>query len=532
MLMFFLCVLNLNVIDYMLNLHKSCYSVLSVTQLRNFSRDDVDPLVNAPFSCENWLLLCVTGLKLLRHSAAWSFAQTLGTMFTELLLALLIGGLIFFLVKRSRNQVLQTEDGWWGIGAPPDGEEDVTIHPFNVTTSDEELEDLYRRIDQTRPVPSLEDSQFNYGFNSQYLEKVVSYWRNDFNWRRQVDKLNQYPQFKTKIEGIDVHYLHVKPEKQHEGTATIPLIMVHGWPGSFYEFYGLIPLLTQPSDPNDLVFEVVCPSIPGYGFSEAPHKKGFDSICAARIFHKLMKRLGFQQFYAHGGDWGWLITTNMAQLDPKSVKGLHLNFAPPSKHSLSMFLSIVLGRYFPKLFGFTHMDVQQLYPCMEKLAVEPLKESGYLHIQATKPDTVGRGLNDSPVGLAAYILEKFSTWTHRDFRNLEDGGLTRKFSLDDLLTNVMIYWTSGCIIPSMRFYKENFSKGLNQQHHNIPVYVPTGFACFPNEVSYTPKLWVKQKYWQLESFTPMTRGGHFAAMEEPQLMAEDIQKFTKTVEKK
>ncbi|XP_026175141.1 epoxide hydrolase 1 [Mastacembelus armatus] len=453
-------------------------------------------------------------------------------MFTEVLVGLVIGGLIFFLAQRSKKQVLKTEDGWWGIGIPPDGEEDATIRPFKVTTSEEELEDLYRRIDQTRPVTSLEDSQFHYGFNSQCLQKVVSYWRNDFNWRRQVDKLNQYPHFKTKIEGIDIHYLHVKPKNVPEGTTAIPIIMVHGWPGSFYEFYGLIPLLTEPSAPDHLVFEVVCPSIPGYGYSEAPHKKGFNSVCAARVFHKLMKRLGFHQFYAHGGDWGWLITTNMAQLDPKSVKGLHVNFAPPSKPSLPIVLSVILGRYFPKLFGFSDMDVEHLFPCMEKLVVESFKESGYMHIQATKPDTVGRGLNDSPVGLAAYILEKFSTWTCHDFRNLEDGGLTRKFSLDDLLTNVMIYWTSGCIVSSMRFYKENLGKGLNQPHSKLPVYIPTGFACFPNELMYTPKLWVKQKYRKLLTFTPMARGGHFAAMEEPQSMAEDIQKFTKIVEKK
>ncbi|XP_063351421.1 epoxide hydrolase 1 [Pelmatolapia mariae] len=453
-------------------------------------------------------------------------------MFTEVLLALVIGGLIYFLVQRSKTQVLTTEDGWWGSGAPRDAGEDDTIRSFRVTTSNQELEDLYRRIDLTRPFPSLEDSQFNYGFNSQYLQKVVSYWRNEFDWRKQVDKLNQYPHFKTKIEGIDIHYLHVKPKKVPEGTSAVPLIMVHGWPGSFYEFYGLIPLLTDLSNPHDLVFEVVCPSIPGYGFSEAPHKKGFDSVCAARIFHKLMKRLGFQQYYAHGGDWGWLVTTNMAQLEPKTVKGLHLNFAPPSKPGLSMALSMMLGRHFPKLFGFTDFDIQRLFPCMEKLVVESIKETGYMHIQATKPDTVGRGLNDSPVGLAAYILEKFSTWTSHDFRNLDDGGLTRKFSLDDLLTNVMIYWTSGCIISSMRFYKENFSQGLDAPHAKIPVYVPTGFACFPNELMHTPKLWVKQKYRKLVTFTPMDRGGHFAAMEEPQLMADDIQKFTKIVEGK
>ncbi|XP_077442733.1 epoxide hydrolase 1 [Stigmatopora argus] len=450
-------------------------------------------------------------------------------MFIEVLIGLVVGGVIFLLVLRRRNHVLKTEDGWWGVGPVPDGEQDARIYPFKVTTSEEELEDLHRRMDQTRAVPSLEESQFNYGFNSEYLGKVISYWRKDFDWRRQVNKLNQYPHFKTNIEGIDVHYVHVKPKCVPEGTNPIPLIMVHGWPGSFYEFYGTIPLLTEPSDPQNLVFEVVCPSIPGYAYSEAPHKKGFDSICAARIFLKLMRRLGFQQFYAHGGDWGWLVTTNMAQLEPKTVKGLHVNFAPISKPGLTVALSILLGRHFPKLFGFTSVDVERLYPCMEKLLVESIKESGYMHIQATKPDTVGRGLNDSPVGLAAYMLEKFSTWTSQDFRNLEDGGLTRKFSLDDLLTNVMIYWTSGCMIPSMRFYKENFSR-LDSPHIKIPVSVPTGFACFPNELMHTPKMWVRQKFHNLLTYTYMARGGHFAAMEEPQLMVEDIKNFIKKVE--
>ncbi|XP_077076577.1 epoxide hydrolase 1 [Siphateles boraxobius] len=449
-----------------------------------------------------------------------------------LAVALGLGAVVALVFLKRRKNVLKAQDGWWGVGACLQGPEDDSIRPFKVETTSEEIEDLHRRLDQTRSFPSLEDSQFNYGFNSKYLDKVVSYWRNDFSWNKQVDKLNKYPHFKTKIEGIDVHYVHVKPKNLPEGTRAVPLMMVHGWPGSFYEFYGIIPLLTEPASPDDIAFEVICPSIPGYGFSEAPHKKGFDSVCAAHIFNKLMKRLGFNQYYVQGGDWGWLITTNMTQLEPNAVKGLHVNFAPPAKPGFLMVLSILFGRRFPKLFGFTEHDVKRLFPCMEKLVVNAVKETGYMHIQSTKPDTAGRGLNDSPVGLAAYILEKFSTWTDPEFKKLEDGGLERKFSLDDLLTNVMIYWTSRCIISSMRFYKENFSKGLDQPHAKLPVYVPTGVASFPNELMHTPKLWVTQKYRRLKTYTPMARGGHFAAMEEPQLLAEDVQNFVKIVEKR
>lgn len=451
-------------------------------------------------------------------------------MYLEVIVALGLGLVVALIFLKKRKTVLKVQDGWWGVGTCPQGPEDDSIRPFKVETTPEEIEDLHRRLDQTRSFPSLEDSQFNYGFNSKYLEKVVSYWRKDFNWGKQLDKLNKYPHFKTKIEGIDIHYVHVKPKNLPEGTRAVPLMMVHGWPGSFYEFYGIIPLLTEPSNPDDITFEVICPSIPGYGFSEASHKKGFDTVCAAHIFNKLMKRLGFTQYYVQGGDWGSMITTNMAQLEPNAVKGLHINFAPPAQGSVLMGLSLIFGRRFPKLFGFTEHDVKRLFPCMDKLVVDALRETGYMHIQATKPDTAGRGLNDSPVGLAAYILEKFSTWTDPEFRKLEDGGLERKYSLDDLLTNVMIYWTSGCIISSMRFYKENFGKGLNQPHAKLPVHVPTGVASFPNELLHTPKLWVTDKYRNLKSYTPIARGGHFAAMEEPQLLAEDVQNFVKIVE--
>ncbi|XP_056620289.1 epoxide hydrolase 1 [Triplophysa dalaica] len=452
-------------------------------------------------------------------------------MYIELALALVLGAVVAVLFLKKKKSVLKAKDDWWGEGSGPQGPEDDSIRPFKIDTTLEEIEDLHQRLDQTRTFPSLEESQFHYGFNSRYLEKVVSYWRNDFDWRKQVDKLHRYPHFKTKIDGIDIHYVHVKPKNLPEGTSAVPLMMVHGWPGSFYEFYGIIPLLTEPARPDDIAFEVICPSIPGYGFSEAPHKKGFDSVCAAHIFSKLMKRLCFNEFYVQGGDWGWLITTNMAQLEHNTVKGLHVNFAPPDKPSLPMVLSLLLGRRFPKLFGFTEHDVKRLFPCIQKLVVDGLKETGYMHIQSTKPDTVGRGLNDSPVGLAAYILEKFSTWTDPEFKNLEDGGLERKFSLDDLLTNVMIYWTSRSIMSSMRFYKENLAEGLNQPHAKIPVYVPAGVASFPNEVMHTPKLWLTKKYPNLKTYTPMERGGHFGAMEEPQLLAEDIQNFVKIVEK-
>lgn len=452
-------------------------------------------------------------------------------MWLEILLASVLGFVIYWFASRDKEETLPLEDGWWGPGAKPAAAEDESIRPFKVETSEEEIEDLHRRIDRVRLTPPLEDARFHFGFNSKYLRKVLSYWRNDFDWRKQVEILNGYPHFKTRIEGLDIHFIHVKPPGPPAGCAPKPLLMVHGWPGSFYEFYKIIPLLTDPRShglSEEPVFEVICPSIPGYGFSEASSKKGLNSVATARIFYKLMLRLGFREFYIQGGDWGSLICTNMAQMVPSHVKGLHLNMAFIVNPGILTFL---LGRRFPRLFGYTQRDIELLFPFKEKVFHSLLRESGYMHIQCTKPDTVGCALNDSPAGLAAYILEKFSTWTNPEFRDLEDGGLERKFSLDDLLTNVMLYWVTGTVASSQRFYKENLGRGfMANKHDRMKVHVPTGFAAFPCELMHAPEKWVKSKYPQLLSYSSMARGGHFAAFEEPELLARDIGKFVRLSE--
>ncbi|XP_009898473.2 epoxide hydrolase 1 isoform X1 [Dryobates pubescens] len=452
--------------------------------------------------------------------------------------ALGIGGiLLYWLRSRHKIKTIEMGDGWWGSGERPlKGKEDESIRPFKIETSDKEIEDLHRRLEQARYAQPLEGAAFDYGFNSNYLQKVVAYWRNQFDWRKQVEVLNKYPHFQTTIEGIDIHFIHVKPSYVPHGRAVKPLLMVHGWPGSFYEFYKIIPLLTEPArhglNEADVVFEIICPSIPGYGFSEAPHQKGFDSIATARIFHKLMNRLGFKEYYLQGGDWGSRITTNMAQMLPQSVKGLHLNLVFTGLGGLRNMLSVLVGAYVPWLVGFTREDVRRMYPFIQKNFYQILQESGYLHIQATKPDTAGCGVNDSPVGLAAYILEKFSTWTDKSFLHKENGGLESKYTLDELLTNVMIYWVTASIVSSMRYYKENISKdpGLSTDAR-IGVHVPTGIAAFPQEIMHTPPVWAKKIFRNIITYSYMPRGGHFAAFEEPRLLAEDIIHFVRKVEK-
>ncbi|XP_075387013.1 epoxide hydrolase 1 [Tenrec ecaudatus] len=453
-------------------------------------------------------------------------------MWLEILLASVLGFAIYWFLSRDKEETLPLESGWWGPGTKPSAGEDESIRPFKVETSDQEIQDLHWRLDKNRLSPPLEDSGFHYGFNANYMKTVISYWKDVFDWRKQVEVLNRYPHFKTKIEGLDIHFIHVKPPQLPAGRTPKPLLMVHGWPGSFYEFYKIIPFLTDPKNhglSDEHVFEVICPSIPGYGFSEASSKKGLGSVATARIFYKLMLRLGFQEFYAQGGDWGSLICTNLAQMAPRHVKGLHVNMAFVLKNSF--FLTVLLGPRFRRLFSYTERDAELLFP-FKKVFHSMVRESGYMHIQATKPDTVGCALNDSPVGLAAYILEKFSTWTNSEFRNLEDGGLERKFSLDDLLTNIMLYWTTGTIVSSQRFYKENLGQGLNSQPHDrMKVWVPTGFAAFPCELIHAPESLVRFKFPKLLTYSFMPRGGHFAAFEEPELLAQDIRKFVGAVER-
>ncbi|KAJ8384760.1 hypothetical protein AAFF_G00198460 [Aldrovandia affinis] len=433
-----------------------------------------------------------------------AFKQTLSSLDPSRLQLLLVSGAVgagcvwtFYLHRRRKVKAIPMGEGWWGSGVKPLSE-DEKIYPFSVKTSDEEILDLYRRIDQTRFTDPLEDSRFHYGFNSTYLKKVVSYWRNQFDWEKQVKALNKYPHFKTKIEGLDVHFIHIRPAHLPDGQVARPLMMVHGWPGSFFEFYRILPMLTEAQD--GLLFDVVCPSIPGYGFSEAPHKQGFNSLACARIFLKLMERLGYSKFYLQGGDWGSLITTNMAQMRPECVKGLHLNMFIMRRGGLGVLLSLIIGPYLPFLVGFTREDVRRLFPYMEKNVYDLLRETGYMHIQGTKPDTAGEGARPLHTGSTD-----------------KDGNThVKKYTLDDLLTNVMLYWTTGSMVSSMRFYKENLNESMDKRvDGRAGVYVPTGLAAFPKELVHCPLPWARGKYKNILSYSYMPRGGHLRPSRSP-----------------
>lgn len=451
-----------------------------------------------------------------------SFARIL-IIFIVSLFCVLISWLFLsqILTKSQPPPVLQ--DGWWGDGYP--SVDDPAITPFNISVPQQDLDDLKQRLEQTRKSAApLEGIGFEYGFNGDFLEEVRQYWLEKYDWRAEERRLNRWPQFHTQIEGLQVHFLHVKPA---EGRRAIPLLLLHGWPGSIVEFQKLIPLLTTPRQGQNFVFEVICPSLPGHAFSEAARKSGLGIIEIAQIMKKLMNRLGYYEYYIQGGNWGAAISSAMARMYPQEVVGLHLNMI--FENTPARNFKYLLGALWPRLV-LDAKDDWKVYPVSEKFAVI-IQEYGYALIHATKPDTLGIPLNDSPIGLAAYIMDKFSILTSRDNLERRDGGLLRSFTLDDLLTNVMVYWVTGSITTSLRLFSEYFS-ARQQAHkiHEVTVLVPTGLAAFPKEVVLDPEPFIRDTFPHLISYTDMPRGGHFAALQEPHLLADDIWKVVGAVE--
>ncbi|RZC34646.1 juvenile hormone epoxide hydrolase-like protein [Asbolus verrucosus] len=406
------------------------------------------------------------------------------------------------------------EETWWGNGDP--WRTDKSIRPFRVNISDKILEDLNYRLDHARPfTPPLEGIQQQYGMNTKLLKEIADFWRNKYNWKEREKFFNQYPHYLTSIQGLDIHFIHVKPKSIHH--RVLPLLLLHGWPGSVREFYELIPLLTTPQKDRNFVFEVIIPSLPGYGFSQAAVRPGLGAAQMAVVFKNLMKRLGFEKYYIQGGDFGAIILHHLAVLFPEVVLGFHSNMC--AIYTPLSYMKTALGIIYPTWF--TREDhTERVYP-VTKILVDRLRETGYLHIQATKPDTIGVSLNDSPLGLAAYILEKFTTGTNISYQNHEDGGLKNVYDYSDLLDNVMLYWVTGSMPTAMRLYSETFN--LNHMSlgiTRIPIQVPSGCIRFSNDF-YSSDGILNEIYPNLLHLTDH-EGGHFAAFQLPKVFAADI----------
>ena len=377
----------------------------------------------------------------------------------------------------------------------------MRIEPFRIAVADSVLTDLKERLGRTRFPDEIPGSGWGYGSELAYVRGLVAYWRERYDWRAAEARLNALPQFRAEVDGLGIHFIHVRGS----GPKPMPLVITHGWPGSVAEFEQIIGPLTDPAahggDPAD-AFDVVCPSMPGYGFSDHPREPGMDPERIAALWAQLMQGLGYQRFGAQGGDWGSMVSTYLGYRHPAQVLGVHLNMViafPPDPANPAD--------------GLTQ---EELIPLME--AQQFLKEeTGYQRIQGTKPQTLSYGLNDSPAGLAAWIVEKFRTWSDCD------GDVERRFSKDQLLTNIMLYWVPETANSSCRLYCETM-RSSKFPPTDFRVEVPTGCAIFPRELIRPPRAWV-EKLYNVQRWTPMPRGGHFAAMEEPALLVEDIREF-------
>ncbi|XP_057672095.1 juvenile hormone epoxide hydrolase 2-like [Diorhabda carinulata] len=410
------------------------------------------------------------------------------------------------------------KETWWGPGNPDSVK--TIIKPFTINVSDEVLKDLQYRLDHHRPfTPPLEGIQQQYGMNTNLLEEIVDYWRMKYDWRKQEKYLNKFPQYTINIQGLDIHFIHIKPIVP-QNIKKLPLLILHGWPGSVREFYDILPILTTPQEGRDFVFEVIVPHIPGYGFSKPAIRPGLSPDNIALVFKNMMYALGYQKFYIQGGDFGAIILRNLAVLYPEVVLGFHSNMC--TVLTLKKYVKSLLASIFPSFPSWyvrpEHYD--RVFPVKERF-YDTIRESGYLHEQSTKPDTLGAAMNESPIGLAAYILEKFTTGTNKTWQNREDGGLLEYFTYDDLLDNIMIYWITNSATTSFRLYAETFNRAVTEKGIlGQPIHVPTACSRYSNDF-YTPDGMLKDIFLNLVHLTDFD-GGHFAAFQLPKIFAKDV----------
>jgi pimeloyl-ACP methyl ester carboxylesterase len=376
----------------------------------------------------------------------------------------------------------------------------MTPQPFTLDVADAAIADLKTRLGLTRFPDAAPGEPWAFGSSVAYVRDLVAYWKDDFDWRMEEAALNVFPQFKVPLHDIDVHYLRVPGV----GPNPYQLLLMHGWPGSVYEFIDIIPRLTDPArfggDPRD-AFTVIAPSLPGYGLSFKPGQKRFILQDIAACLHDLMTDvLGFRQFAVQGGDWGAGVASIIGQQYPSSVCGIHVNllFAPRD----------------PTASG-TTAEEQRYFEILRHWLKE---ETGYQQIQGTKPQTLAFAMTDSPAGLAAWIAEKFRSWSDCD------GVPENAISRDRMLANISLYWFTGAIGSSFWPYygrlHSNWPLSPSQ-----PVTVPTGYAAFPKEIIVPPRSIAERTYTNIRRWTVMRKGGHFAAMEQPAALAAEIQQF-------
>jgi microsomal epoxide hydrolase len=382
----------------------------------------------------------------------------------------------------------------------------MNAQPFAVNVPEHTLVDLRDRLSRTRWTDEAVDAGWRYGTNQKYLRDFAEHWLARFDWRTQEAEMNRFAHYRADVDGIGIHFIH----ERGKGDRPLPMVLTHGYPDSFVRFLKLIPMLTDPAahggDAAD-AFDVVVPSLPGYGFSDKPSTSGVTFQIGA-LWHKLMTNvLGYQRFAAHGGDWGSTVTEQLARSHADSVVGIHLTDVP-------------FWHLFQKPDDLSRDEEKFL----AKNTTWQRTDGAYALIQGTRPYTLSSGLNDSPVALAAWILDKFQAWSDCH------GDLETRFTKDELLTNITIYWSTQTVGSSFLPYFDFMNSGpLTWMAEAFKQWtgstaVPAAFAIFPKDISQPPREWA-ERFFNVQRWTEMPRGGHFAAMEEPELLVEDIRTF-------
>jgi pimeloyl-ACP methyl ester carboxylesterase len=376
----------------------------------------------------------------------------------------------------------------------------MSIQSFTIAIPQATLDDLQERLARTRWPDEVEEAGWNYGTNLAYMKELVGYWQHKFDWRAQEKKLNEFAQFRTQIDGLGIHFIH----ERGKGPNPTPIILTHGWPDSFYRMSKIIPMLTDPAsyggNPADS-FDVIVPSLPGFGFSDRPSKDNMTLERTAELLTRLMMDvLGYKRYGAHGGDFGSPITQLLALAHPESLVGIHVtDIGFYNLYDRQSDLSEAERRYLGAQQGWF------------------FQEGAYAMIQGTKPQTLAYGLNDSPTGLASWIVEKFRAWSDCD------GDIEKCYTKDELLTNIMIYWVTQTINSSFGYYRNMYSPKLQAGQH---IEVPAAFARFPKDIpGIDPPRTLAERHLRVTRWTQMPRGGHFAALEEPELLVADLRTF-------
>jgi len=370
----------------------------------------------------------------------------------------------------------------------------MAIERFELPYSQAAVDDLHERLGRTRWPDEIPGAPWGLGAELSYLREICAYWRERFDWKAQIEKLSEWEHYRCLLGDARVHFLYARGK----GSEPTPLVITHGWPGSFLEMLKIIPLL------NEAGFDVVAPSLPGFGFSDRPTRPGMNTFRIAELWAGLMGELGYSRFVEQGGDFGASVSTILGLRYPERVAGVHLNYIP--------------GSYQPWLDERSALALveQQFLKDAERWFSE---HGAYAHLQRNEPQTPAFALNDSPIGLAAWIIEKFGNWSDCA------GDVETRFSKDELLVNITLYWMTQTISSSFRLYNET-KKAPLQFAPGERVRVPCAIARFPREAPFAPREWVERGY-NVVRWTEMPRGGHFAAAEEPGLLAEDIVEFAR-----